>query len=576
MAKETSAVLAYWQGQMRFADEAWEEAGWKASAKISKPGSAELATQYLSAYRGQQWGADGWMGMGPESCAVTPLFFASANTFVAGLIARSPEISVLPRRPGTADAARKIQAVLNYDVYELKMKRQWRRTVFDAFFCPFGITRHGYTPSQEFETEKDADLLEWYAGARPDKPWIRRWTLWDTRIDASAETPDSDGDARWCGFRTLMTKDQIAKNPKMKLPRGMQATVKLTVPSPKGPRHAEKKSASPDEYFEVWSIYDKTDKSWLQIDGNYEYVLRREDAWPIPWEDLPYDALYFNPQADTLFPIPYAASIFPTVVMRNKLRTINEELIKRLRRVIPYSETLLGEGSKDKLEGLNLVEFIGFKGEINNAIGNIQLGGFDQSLMLYDQMLVQDVREALGQSSMDRAQRINVESATEAAGVAQGSAKAEGRNIDSLEDYLDSSVRHYAIARRATMKSDETVALLGPEDARILITDIKQEYLTVTTKDMKAEVDFIIKQGSTLPDSKQRRVADALADIQVASQFPQLHNIQEILAAYHRARGNNPAKVMLNDQQIAATAGQGMPDEPVDSSQLIGQVTGLQ
>jgi hypothetical protein len=374
-----------------------------------------------------------------------------------------------------------------------------------------------------------------------------------------------------------MTEEEINRNPEMTLPKAAKATVRITLPTPMGQRRTRGKAA-PAEYYEVWSIYDKTDRTWLQLDGTYENVLRGEAEWPIPWEDLPYDALYFNPQADTLFPVPFAQTIMPSVEMRNKLRTIMEELTKRLRRVIPYNENALGEGADKKLATLQDGEFIPLRGDIANAIGQIQLGGFPSELMIYDALLKEDVREALGQSDMDRGQRINVESAQEASRVAQGAATNSSRNIEALEDYLDSCIRHYAQARRATTLENEVVPILGTEDSRILITDLAQSYLEVSPEDLAGEYDFIIKQGSTLPDTKQRRVQQALADLQVAGQFPQLHNLQEMVASYHRAVGNNVAKTMLNDQQIKATQqpqvpGQEQP-EGADNSQLIQALTG--
>lgn len=581
MARPNKSLRDYWRKEMEYADRVWEEAGWKQSAKSGVAHGQELATLYLDAYRGMQWNGMGWMRLPEEELSVTPLFFSSANTFTAGLIARSPEVTVLPRRPAVAEAARKWESVLNYDIYELKMKRQWKRAVFDAFFCPFGLTRHGFTPSVEYDIEKKNEnfLIEHYAGSRPDKPWVRRWTLWDFRLDPLAETPDSDGDARWCAFRTLLTKEQIEQNPSMTLPKDLKATLRMAMPSPRGALRAQKKDTPPEELFEVWSIYDKRDRTWLQVDGTYEHILRPQAEWPIPWEDLPYDALYFNGQADTLFPIPYAQSIWPTIVKKNKLRTMMDQLVFRLRRIVIANEALMGKDQADRLEEADLTEIIRVQGEIANAIGEVGLGSFPQELMMYDGLLTQDIREALGQSAMDRAQRINVESATEAAGVAAGSQTAASRNIDALEDWLDSNIRHYAIARRATTADSEVVPILGSDDARLLIPDLAQEFLTVSKKDLAAEVDFIIRQGSTLPDTRQRRVQQALADIQVASGQPQIHNLQEVYANYWRAAGRNVTKVMLNAKQIAATAQPQVPgEEPQaqDASQLIQSLMGSQ
>jgi hypothetical protein len=256
-----------------------------------------------------------------------------------------------------------------------------------------------------------------------------------------------------------------------------------------------------------------------------------------------------------------------------------DQLVLRLRRIIIANENLLGKDQADRLEEADLTEILRVTGDIANAIGQVQLGSLPQELMLYDALLKEDVREALGQSAMDRAQRINVESATEAAGVAAGSQKAEYRNVEALEDWLNSNIRHYAIARRATTTDDEIVPILGSDDARLLIPDLDTSYLTVTKDDLAAEVDFVIRQGSTLPDTRQRRVQQALADLQVMSMAPDIHNRQEVFANYWRAAGRNVTKVMLDANQIAATAPPQIPGEEsegADTSQLIQSLAGMQ
>jgi hypothetical protein len=496
--------------------------------------------QYIGAYRGDSW-ADSWGGIPEEELSVTPTFFSIANTFVAGLFARSPEPEVLPRIAEKAENARVWEAVLKYDVDELKMKRQWNYAIYDAFFAGFGFVLHGFTPSEEFSAKND-DLLEKYAMARPDKPWIRRVPPWDVRIDPLACSLLPDEDAEWFAYRQLMCLDDIEQNPNMTAFKNMP-TVKLQL---------AEGGEEPEEFVPVWTFYEKCERTWFQmVEGEDRRLVRQPSDWPLPWEDLPYDICQFNPQMDSQFPVPYAQIIYPSVIHRNKLRTLTEELQKRLRRIILVREDALQEDSRRKIQNADLTEILFVTGDLSQVVAQIQVGGADPSMIAYDGLLEKDIREALGQSAMERGQRINVESGTEAANVAQGGMINASRNVEAVEDFLASSMRHYAIARQATTISEETVPIVGMADSALI--NGQRGEVRVDASVLAGEYDFKVRAGSTLPETRDKRTREALADIGVMTQAPQIHNLQEGFAAYWQARGKNPAKVMLDTQQMQQT-----------------------
>ena len=587
MADETFIEML--EKEKDHADLVWEKKGLVKSPASRSSDRHNDTERYALAYQGQQWG-ENWLGLDEDEFAVTPSFFSAANTFQAQLLARTPEAQVLPRRPDpeTAEAARVVEALINYDIEELKLKRQWNACVRDAFFTPAGILRHGFTPYAEYETEgaKRTKRLDSYAGIRPDKPWMRRIQLRDFRCTPTAETLHSDGDAWWCAFRSLLTLDQIKKNPSMVSRRDLQATVSLEVRDHKG----ELLRRSPQDFVEVWTYYENRERTWFQLAEGAEQPIRERDDWPLPWEDLPYDACFFNPQVNDLFPEPYAHALWPSVVERNKIRTLMLELVKRMRKLVIVNESVLGEGQADALDISDLTEIIRVDGDVEKAFAEVSLGGFDSSLLPLDSLIQQDIRETLGQSLMDRGQRINVESGTEAAGVLQGSNVAATRNQESVEEFLGSSIRHYAQARQATMQEDELVPIVGRKDAQILQQQAPQGpqagpsnypgFFNVTPDQINAELDFTVRAGSSLPDTRERRTQEALAVLQVAGQFPQIINMQEVVANFFRAQGLDVSRFMLSAEQLQATQGQpgqeGQEAAPgQDQSQLIGALNDM-
>jgi hypothetical protein len=540
-----------WRERLQFADQVWESRGLAKS--ITRESSDDQLKRFLSMYRCEPWAA-GWAGIPGSELSVSPLFFAAKNTFVAQLLSRTPDVEVLPRNRTSIERAPIVEAILNYDIDELKMKREWSLAVSDSFDAPWGMVRHGHTPAEEVEDEKGR-RIEPYAMARPNKPWMRRHKIWDFRCDPLADSPQPDGDATWCAFRSVYTEEQLRKNRRMAFLEDLPPTREMPIYDQ---TRTKRLAATP--VFACWSVYDKTDKTWFQIPETGDALFRQPDDWPIPWEDLPYDVCYFNPQMDTMFPLPFAAVIWQPILELSKVRTLMIELVKRMRRIIIVNEDALGEGESDKIDDADLTEILKVKGNLANAVGQTQLGGFASELLGLCAKYESDIREAIGQSGMDRAQRVNVQSATEAASIAQGSAIAGGRNVERVEDFIASSLRHYAIARQATTTEEEVVPIVGRKLAAMLRET--GSYLTISPDQIEGEYDYKIVAGSSLPDNRQRRIQEAMAKLEIAKSAPELHDLQEAYARVWEAFGERPSDVMLNLDELKTTQAAGARQQP--------------
>jgi hypothetical protein len=577
MPRDLEKFTKKWQAKLAHAHVMWGEQGLIAerlgSTKANGP-KAEEIWKYLRHYRLDGWDGS-WGGIDKRNLAVTTLGFAAYNTWSAGLLARHPRAQVLPRlRTGSQHAtevakdALMVEALLNYDIQTQKMKRQYNRALFSSFFSPLGgVIRHGFTPTEEFYADdKGEKRMERYAPAVPDRPWIRNVKSWDIRIDPTAATWEPDEDAEWVAFRQIRTIDDIKANPKLVNRRDLKPNIRLGTSAGKM-RERELKGLPDTQWFESWVIYEKRERTWFEIaDRGMDKPLREPSDWPLPWKDLPYDILQFNEQMDTAFQVPYMQSVIATLIERNKLRTMMGELVKRLRRVIVYNAQALGQDEEGKLTGadLDLAEWIECKGDPAGAISQTQVGGLDTTLIAYDAQLQADIREALGQSQMDRAQRANVETAAESNSIQQGSAISSGRNQERIEDFLGSSIRHYAIARQAVTERSEMIPLLGVEDTRILDDHLGTDYFEVSPEQLRGEWDFEIVAGSTLQRNRQSEVALAMSDIQVASGeiLAPVFNQRQLAVNYAVARGLNPTSVLMTMNAMQKTSQIGGPQLP--------------
>ena len=104
--------------------------------------------------------------------------YSTTNSSVSELSARNPKVQLVPRSARAAEGVVAAEAIVNYDIDQQKMMRQWNRALFDHHFAPFGAVRHGFTPTEEF-TDAEGNRLEFYRPAQPDRPWLRRIPIWD-------------------------------------------------------------------------------------------------------------------------------------------------------------------------------------------------------------------------------------------------------------------------------------------------------------------------------------------------------------------------------------------------------------
>lgn len=523
----------------------WEEKGITGRANRD----SSMMRLLLEMYRGNHWasaGMQGWGGLRSEELAITNKVYTTANSLESDLTARNPKILVRPLTEEYAPSRGAIEVVYNYDVREQNMIRQFRRALHDHLAAPLGIVRHGYTPEDEFEAA--GQRFETYRPARPNRPWIRRWPLWDTLLDPRCESFHADGGCTWVAFRTLMRKEQIQKNPNMTLPRGLAPNVSQDWLDMRPDSLRDKENPDVEGLYEVWTVYEEVERTWFQLalDGPDKW-LRKPADWPIPWEHKPVNVLGINEQSDTPFPVALLEEMIPVQQELNKLRTIMSKVARRTRRLVGVDGNRMEPDEFEKLTtNEDVMEFFQTKGAPKDAIQQIQVGTFPTELLTYHALLEEDIRELSGQSKMDRGQRINVETAAEAGRVGFGSDRMALRLEKHFREFIDETFRLYAQGRRFTAAADprkELVPLLGMEDVMML----QEEFLTVDPLALAGEYDFRVELGSTLPVELQREVQLAAADLQLAASMPDTFRVGEMARRYAESRGMDPRRVLTQE-----------------------------
>ena len=541
------------RARLDHADEVWKRAGFHDD---SNPDIS--AKRYLDAYRGDQWGfaLGTWESIESE-LTTDNLMFSTMNVLMASLYARHPVVDVFSVGSGEQkDNATRQEKLVNFTIQnpKLKMKREANRALFNGLLLNMGILRHGFTPEEQ-KFDDNGDLIDTYDPAKPEFPWIRNVNPWDIRIDPLADSLHPD-EARWVAFRSLHFLDDLKKNPLFIARRDLKPTRRLDDESFRK-RREDRLSQEANEIVEVWTVYDKTDRTMYALSPGSDKEVIEERDWPIPWTTLPYNLLQFNATPDDPFGTSYGAQVMPLQVQINKGITLLSRLALSLRRVIGYDKGAVEPEQQEILENLGLLEFVQFNGDPRAAMHAITAGGLDQGLMLFVQFLKEELRGTLGVGEMERANRVNVETATEASGIQQGALAQRGRNQGPWEDFLSEVFSIYGVALQSVLDQTILVPILGTEEADSLLRgEGGSPFETVKPEEIQGEFLYRVRPGSTLPRNPNEEIIRANALLQSVLAFGEngveLANLPQLMVDVFRSNDKDPAIYMQSIEKLLA------------------------
>jgi hypothetical protein len=361
----------------------WAKKIWIGKGLIGRESSNNAMRQIIEFYRSNQWQNKGTFGDLPNDVLrVVNKIFPIANRQQAGIAARNPRAQYFPRVEESRTSARHIESLHNYDIREQNHIYDLNASLRFAQFAPFpGITRHGFTPEAEIRDDKGL-LISFESRAHPNRPWIKASAPWNTLIDPRAESFDRNGGATWCAFRSVMTVDQIKRNPNMKNREALK-DFRGNISGPWQEMVPEELLAREDPdaggYVEVWSVYDLEDRTWYQLtlDG-VDNWLREPADWPIPWEWLPFNALIVNPQVDTPFPKAMLEGLLPYQIELNQVRTMMSILARQIRRIVIPGHTVDHVRVADVALAEHREAGAGNRGGLGEPFGVANVGAIDR------------------------------------------------------------------------------------------------------------------------------------------------------------------------------------------------------
>lgn len=580
MPRMSATETKMWKSRLfEHATAVWRERGYYDDSP-----SERQVRRHMEAYKGNQWGFDLGTWDQVESDLVTDnVFFSTVNVLVSSLFARHPVVDVMASGHEYQANASRQERLVNHLVQtpKLKIKRELNKALLDAVLTPWGVIRHGFTPASE-KVDKDGHLIEYYDPAKPDFPWIRRVPPWDFLCDPLADTFEPDGDARWCAFRTLAFLEDVKRNPGLIARQDLRPTRRIDVQRLTRAHRKEERSEESNELVELWTVFDKVERKWFTLSPGSDSTLREPDDWPIPtWQSLPFNLLQFNPSPADPFGVAYSELVLPLQVEINKALTIANRLIQSIRRPIFYQKGLLGDGEEAKLETLGLLEFVAVDGNPRDAVLQTQLGGLPQELLFHIRFLIEQIRNTIGVSEMERANRVNVETASEVNQIAAGSQAQRGRNQGPWEDFLSDTFTTFGLSLQFSITDEITVPIVGESDAASLYGDRQgNPFETVTPENIQGEFLYRVRPGSTLPRDPNEDIRRELALNQALAQFGEVVALPQRAVDTVLAFDKDPSRqlatpeLMRERQKVAQQQGV-PPNAEVDTGGIPPNLAGL-
>lgn len=301
------------------------------------------------------------------------LHFALSRVILPSIYYKNPDILVRPRKDTPYFYALMLESLLNYQVEAIGFEQEMRRVVFDALFCGIGVMKYGYEPALRKQVERmdpiTQQLMALTSGpgslfeeeplpeeesdevlsehVTPEDPFALRVSPRYFLMDPLAT---SDDQARWkCHIVVKPVKEvQASAVYARSLTRGIEGTFSLQeehawneVPGgyslvDTGSSLSRFPSAKSEPLVKLYEVWDRESGDLLVLDSYHiergEHAFLRREKAPYDPKRSPLQTLVLNPDPDSPYGVPDAATWYNPINAMNLLRAMQYNHVKRFLR----------------------------------------------------------------------------------------------------------------------------------------------------------------------------------------------------------------------------------------------------
>lgn len=465
------------------------------------------------------------------------LVFVFVQSDKANMSFRDPYITVVPKKNGTVKGAAILEAKLNYDWRELKIKQEIEAEMTDADLVGHGWHKDGYN----FDIEGADDTVK-----IKDKGIFSKYVSWrDIFFDTNARKPPKD--CAWISERIVRPLD-LAKE---------QYPVLKDLEGGKNPYLLEGESSVskyPEDYkvavfHEVWDAVKR--EKFLLCEGYKGYV-KPPVKWPDYMNEFPHTMLWYYECPDEAYPMSPIAPQEDPILEINKLLAQALNHVKRWNRQGFYRTGSLTEPSLDKYEegvdGGMIPADIPASQPIGDIIKFADYGTLPPDIYSLLDRLQQFLRQMSGQPEFEQGgvTKTGTRTLGELEQIATGAKGRLNRRIDMLETHIENIARHHMAHIKASFDTEQIAKVVDETPEEIINAfganyDKETGIVKFSPEEIMGEYDTEVKAGSTLPMTREVRLATLKETLELAvnlaSQGGQLPNwiqviVMELLRDY--------------------------------------------
>ena len=421
-------------------------------------------------------------------------------------------------------SAKTQEHILNYDISEMKYKKQARKVLLDALLFPHGVMWHGYKGDFGMTEEQSITI-------KNERVFVIRLNPMRFIFDPSVTLSDIDN-ARWTGriidvnYQDFIEDDQLDID--KKLIKGFKGFGERV-----SGKHRDKEVQGQERVSPSKTILDSTSEEFQKSTNSrfvrlYEIFLRptkkekregseghillltdeqdkplRETSWIIKAEGWPAKLLVFNELNDSMFSLPDIDTYKQIADQKNIITNL------QIRNAQENTKVWVGidkEGAEEKdielmRKGENTILFFdGSDRPINQRMFVSSPGGQASSeLYLIDQRIQRNLEDKSGVTDLKRGFLQSGEESAASVKIrnAGGGARPAYRQ-DLMSDFLKESFHYINQLEKQFVPFDKAVRIVGTLDIEWSENPSKEE--------LQADTDVELDVISMLPENPEREL----------------------------------------------------------------------
>ncbi|MBU2249794.1 MAG: hypothetical protein KKD77_23810 [Gammaproteobacteria bacterium] len=501
------------------------------------------------------------------------LFFMMTRIIVPRVYFRNPSVSVVPAKPGELNMAfaQLQERVDNKLLRKLKVKRQMKRIVQDAFMFGTGVGKLGFgaqfSPTPDLDTTeqpyKKGARVEYHANIYPDHPWFLRVHPGNFIVPSGA---DSGEDCMWKALWIRRPLQDVKDDPRFKDTADLAPTSKMMIEdSPKVDDHGIPK---PVEMIDLYEVKDTKYGRVFVLAPTANKVLYEGMDELQTENSMGYYELIFNDDDEVFWGVPDSQILEPYQLEINEIRT---QSMKHRRLAIARILAKIGSiepAEAEKLLSEDVAPVIWTKEDPRLAVHELQTAHTPPELDAAKLEVLNDVRETLGFSrnqSGEYASRglSGVPTATEAKIVQMASEIRIDERRDMVADMLVDLVNDWHRLIHTHWTEEQVIDITGPLGVKL--------WVQFSGKMLRAgSYETTVDPDSSLPETKQLREAKAEKVYMILKENP-LIDPQKLTRYFLREHYGVQYDDMMRGIPEGAGQSQQQPMQIGQYAQMLGQ-----